>query len=103
MDKYEFLEKSIKYGELNIFQKHKADWLEESNKYAPATKKSHWINLNTKVNFMEIYKNRDLYDFSKEEIVELVKNIQTKSHNTKVVLFSTISRYMEWVYKKVLK
>lgn len=52
---------------------------------------------------MEIYKNRDLYDFSKEEIVELVKNIQTKSHNTKVVLFSTISRYMEWVYKKGIK
>lgn len=99
---YEFLDEGIKYEDLNIFQKHKADWLEESNKYSKRTKRSYWINLNTKVNFMEVNKNKELYNWDKEEITQLIKNTATKKENSKTTLFSTISRYIDWAYKKGL-
>ena len=50
---YEFLDEDMSYKRLNIYQKHKADWLEESgDRYASTTKRAYWIHLNTKALFV---------------------------------------------------
>lgn len=100
---YDFLDMGLRYEELNEYQKNKADWIQKVERYSENTKRTYWLILNSRVNQIEIHKNKDLYDWSKEEIIQLIKNTPTKSRNTKVVLYSIIVRYMEWVYKKGIK
>lgn len=100
---YEFLDIGLTYDELNEFQKNKADWIEKTGRYADTTKRTYWIMLNSKVNFVEMYKNKDLYDFSKNEIIKLIENTQTTSISTKITLYSVIVRYMDWAYKEGIK
>lgn len=97
---YEFLDEGLKYEDLNIYQKHKADWLEETDRYADATKKAYWINLNTKVNFMEVNKQKELYNWDKQEIVKLIKNTPTTAITTKIALLTTISSYIAWACER---
>lgn len=100
---YEFLGMGLTYEELNEYQKNKVDWIEKTNRYSDNTKKAYWANLNLKVNFAELQKNKDLYDFNKEEIIQLVKELPTKSITTKQQLYTVIFRYMDWVYKEGIK
>ncbi|NRT91484.1 hypothetical protein [Clostridium beijerinckii] len=100
---YEFLGMGLTYEELNEYQKNKADWLQKIDRYAESTKKAYWGNLNLKVNFIELQKNKDLYDFNKEEIIQLVKYLPTKSITSKQQLYTVIFRYMDWAYKEGIK
>jgi integrase len=97
---YEFLDITMKYDDLNIYQKHKADWLEDSPKYSRATKRAYWINLNTRVNYLEVNKNKELYNWDKEEIIQCIKTIPTVKGSSKVTVFTTISMYIAWAFKK---
>lgn len=100
---YEFLGMGLIYEELNEYQKNKADWIEKMDRYSKNTKITYWRNLNTKVNPVERHLNKDLFDFDKQEIIELVKYLPTKSITTKQQLYTAIYRYMDWVYKEGIK
>lgn len=98
---YEFLDNNIKsYDDLNEFQKFKANWLEESDYYSHSSKVNYWRLINGKVNKTEIIKGKDLFDFDKQEIIQLVKYLPTKSVTTKQQLYTAISKYMEWASLK---
>lgn len=96
---YEFLNKGLTYNTLNEYQKHKADCLEETDKYPQYTKETYWIHLNSRVNTIEIENNKDLYEWDKQEIIELITNASTKSPRTKL---SVISMYIEWACERGL-
>lgn len=100
---YDFLGMVLAYEELNEYQKHKADWLENIARYRQNTKKVYWVIFNSKVNMFEIKKNKDLYDFNKEEIIEVVRNSETKVITNKQILYTVIVRYMDWAYKEGIK
>ncbi|AQS04003.1 hypothetical protein [Clostridium beijerinckii] len=100
---YEFLGIGLTYEELNDFQKHKADWIEKMDRYALNTKKVYWSVLNLYVNFVELHKNKDLYEWDKEEIIQIIKNIPSKAPATQRTLYSVVVRYIEWAYKEGIK
>jgi integrase len=95
-----FLDEGDVYESLNIYQKHKADWLLEKDKYSDVTKRNYYISLDSKVNYAEVAKGKDLYDWNKEEIIKLVKNMATKSRSSKISLFSIISMYINWAVER---
>jgi hypothetical protein len=98
---YDFLDEGVTYEGLNQYLKRKADWLEEvENKYSDTTKRTYWILLNTRVNFLELSKEKELYDWNKQEIIQTIKTTATTSSTTKSMLFTTISNYIAWAYKK---
>lgn len=97
---YKFLGIGLTYDDLNEYQKNKANWLENVDRYSDATKKAYWVNLNTKVADEEVSKNKDLYDWNKDEIIKLIKDMPTKSYATKTQVYTAIVRYMEWTYKE---
>lgn len=97
---YEFLDMNLKYDTLNEFQKFKANWLEEANYYSHSSKVNYWRLINGKVNKTEIIKGKDLFDFDKQEIIQLVKYLPTKSITTKQQLYTAIVKYMEWACEK---
>jgi exopolysaccharide biosynthesis WecB/TagA/CpsF family protein len=72
---YDFLDEGVTYEGLNQYLKRKADWLEEvENKYSDTTKRTYWILLNTRVNFLELSKEKELYDWNKQEIIQTIKD-----------------------------
>lgn len=97
---YEFLDLDLSYRKLDEFQKFKANWLEEADYYADSTKINYWRMINGKVHKTEIIKGKDLFDFDKQEIIELVKYLPTKSITTKQQLYTAILKYMEWACEK---
>lgn len=98
---YDFLDEGKTYESLNEYQKCKADWLEEmSHRYSNATKRTYWILLNTRINFIELNKQKELYNWTKEEIFQTIKDTTTTSETTKTILFSTISMYISWACEK---
>lgn len=98
---YGFLDEDMTYESLNEYQKRKADWLEEmSYRYSETTQRTYWILLNTRVNFLELSKEKELYDWNKEEIIQTIKTTATTSETTKTILFSTISMYIAWACEK---
>ena len=97
---YKFLDEGITYSDLDTMQKTKADWLEESN-YSDNTKRSYWIALNG-VRYMEESLNKDLYQFTKREIEDLIKSKPTTRIGTKMTLFSVISMYINYCCERGL-
>jgi len=98
---YGFLDEDMTYESLNEYQKRKADWLEEMTyRYSDTTRRTYWIVLNTRINFLEVDKQKDLYDWNKEEIVQTIKTTATTSESSKRVLFSTIYTYITWACEK---
>ena len=98
---YEFLDEDVKYDGLNEYLKRKADWLEEvEDRYSDTTKRTYWILLTTRVNFLELNKEKELYNWTKQEIIQAIKTTATTSMTTKSMLFTTISNYIGWAYKK---
>lgn len=96
---YDFLDMELKYETLDEFQKFKANWLEESNYYVFNSKRSYWRILK-KAHKTEEVKGKDLFDFDKQEIIQLVKYLPTKSITTKRQLYNVIVKYMEWACEK---
>jgi integrase len=97
---YEFLDMNLTYDTLDEFQKFKANWLEEADYYSYNSKVGYWRILNAKVHNTEVIKGKDLFDFDKQEIIQLVKYLPTKSVTTKQQLYTAISKYMEWASLK---
>lgn len=97
---YEFLDMNLKYDTLDEFQKFKANWLEEADYYSHNSKVGYWRILNAKVHGTEVIKGKDLFDFDKQEIIQLVKYLPAKSVTTKQQLYTAISKYMEWACSK---
>ena len=90
---YSFL-KTIDVTELDEYQKRKYDWL-TNNDYGEATIITYWSQLN-KIHELELIKNKDLYEFDKQDIINIVKNIATTAIQTKRVYWSLIKRYIDW-------
>lgn len=97
---YDFLDSNLTYDTLDEFQKFKANWLEEREYYAHSSKVNYWRIINGKVHKIEISKGKDLFDFDKQEIIQLVKYLPTKSITTKQQLYTAIVKYMEWACEK---
>jgi hypothetical protein len=97
---YEFLDLNLRYDILDEFQKFKANWLEEADYYSYNSKVGYWRILNAKVHNIEVIKGKDLFDFDKQEIIQLVKYLPTKSVTTKQQLYTAIVKYMEWACLK---
>lgn len=84
---------ALKVEDLNEYQKNKRMWLIESG-YSEASNKTYWRMLNSNVLFREEANKKDLYDFNKKEIVDVIKGITKKQH--KQSMFSAINSYMKW-------
>lgn len=84
---------TLKVEELNEYQKNKRMWLIESN-YSNKSNKTFWRMMNSNILFREKANERDLYDFNKKEIVDIIKGITKKQH--KQSMFSAINSYMKW-------
>ena len=91
---YEFLAEDMTYEELNQFQKNKANWLEETNRYSLNTKKSYWIFLNRYVNSFEIKNELDLMYFNKEEIISVLDSVTGNNLHTIAGIYSVINSYI---------
>jgi hypothetical protein len=100
---YEFIHLGLEYDDLDEFQKNKANWLEES-RYSENTKKTYWQLIDGKVHrFETVNGKKDLYDFNRQEIIQLVKKSsnntsqQIKSNNLKVIQRKlNILETLEW-------
>jgi len=96
---YEFLDENQRYEDLNIYQKHKADWLEDEKDYASRTKRAYWMHLG-KANSRELSKEKDLYDWDKGEIIKFIKYSPTKNPSSKPPMFTATNMYIAWACKR---
>lgn len=90
---------TLKLNELNDYQKNKRNWLMETD-YSEQSIKTFWRMLNSNVLFREKSKERDLYDFSKPEIVDIIKTMPTINVKSKYSMFSIINSYIKWACKR---
>ena len=97
---YSFLDEKQTYETLDQRQKNKANWLEQSN-YSTNTKRSYWIALEN-IKYLEEAKDKDLYQFTKKEIEDLIKSKPTTRIGTKMTLFSIISMYINYCCERGL-
>ena len=97
---YSFLDEKQTYETLDQRQKNKANWLEQSN-YSVNTKRSYWIALEN-IKYLEEAKDKDLYQFTKKEIEDLIKSKPTTRIGTKMTLFSIISMYINYCCERGL-
>lgn len=102
---YDFFNEGITYEELNQFQKNKADWLENTNRYSENTKKSYWTYLNEYINDFEVKKEKDLMHFNKEELINTLNDISSKTYSIFVNTLSVIKSYIKEkeIYKEMEK
>lgn len=89
---YEFLGEDITINDLNLYQRHKADWLEKNKEYSKATKKTYWVLINNNICPKEREKNKDINDFSNKEIQEIMNGLDNMK--TATILKSIISKYI---------
>lgn len=97
----EFLGKetlTLKYLKENYdkFQRQKIDWLDSNKEYSEATKRTYWVLINNNVCPAEKKKNKDLYDFTNEEIEEMLSKIESNNIKTVTILKSIITSYINW-------
>ncbi|WP_252225274.1 MULTISPECIES: hypothetical protein [unclassified Clostridium] len=90
-----FLTNGLTEETADEFQKNKIEWLKNSD-YGDKSKNSYWIDLDVRVHQYEVALGRDLYQFSKVEIENIIKAVATTSHNTVKKLFSTINAYIQY-------
>ena len=84
---------------LNKFLQNKLQWLYDSD-YSYNSKLNFWKLFRKNVNFIELEKDKDTYNFDKQEIIDLIKNTPTIKVSTKLTLFSMVSRYIDWAVKR---
>ncbi|SFC14195.1 hypothetical protein [Clostridium uliginosum] len=104
---YDFLSKippTISYIKENYdkFQINKIKWLESSMEYAFITQRTYWVTYKHSIHDIEKKKNKDLYDFTNEEIEEMLNQIG-KNIKTIRVLKSIIINYIEWAIENGYK
>jgi len=91
---YDFFNENIVYEELNQFQKNKADWLENTNRYAMNSKNAYWTFLNGYINDFEIDNGKDLMNFSKDELIDTLNNIPSEKYHIVLGILSVIKSYL---------
>ncbi|MCI1622750.1 MAG: hypothetical protein LKH93_11095, partial [Clostridium beijerinckii] len=100
----EFLGENTSVNKLNNFQKNKFKWLQDSEKYTDTTKRTYWVIIDNNFNDIERKLNKDLYDFTSKEIIEVINSIIYTSVKTNTSLISIVSSYINWAiyagYKK---
>nr|DAQ97527.1 MAG TPA: tyrosine recombinase [Caudoviricetes sp.] len=100
MEKFkQYIEETTNEGQLNKYQKNKLQWLYDS-KYSYNSKLNFWKLFKRNVDFVELEKNKDVYDFDRQEIIDLIKNTPTTKVSTKLTIFSMISRYIDWAVQR---
>lgn len=100
---YEFIHLGLKYEELDKFQRIKADWLEEKKDYSDNTKITYWKLIEGKIHRFEKEIGKDLYDFSKEEIIQLFKKNHRETQGIQQSLNAIVKKYIDWTYKTGIK
>ena len=96
----EFLN-SLNTTRLNEYQIHKRNWLMESKDLSEITIQNYWTMLeNNSVNILELSKGRDLWTFSKPEIVEILNYAPTIQKSVKQSLNSVMSKYNQWAIER---
>lgn len=104
----EFLGKSqlnLSYLRVNYdeFQRKKINWLDSNKEYSQATKRTYWVLINNNVCPMEKKKNKDLYDFTNEEIEEIINQAESNNMKTMTILKSIIINYTDWAIENGYK
>jgi hypothetical protein len=89
---YEFLGEDITINDLNLYQKHKANWLQKNKEYSPATKRTYWVLINNNICSMEKILDKDLHVFSEENIKVVLNRVDNMK--TATILKSIISSYI---------
>ena len=97
---YGIFEEARQNNEIDEFIKNKVTFVNEREDFASATKDNYLKLFKSHVHSLETIKNKDLYDFSKTEIMELVKTSATTSIKTKSGLFSAINGYCRWAINR---
>ncbi|OSA95710.1 UNVERIFIED_ORG: hypothetical protein B2H93_04630 [Clostridium botulinum] len=82
------------YTQLSEYQKNKATWL-ENKKYSKSTKLTYWTLINKNIYPTEVKKNKDLRDFTDEEIQEVLNNSKSNNMKTITSLRSVIHSYIK--------
>lgn len=83
--------------ELNVYEKNKRVWLLETS-YSEKTIETYWRLMSSNVLFREEAKRKDLYDFTKIEIIEIIRGITEEQYQRS--MFSAINSYMVWACKR---
>lgn len=93
----------MEYGNnLNKFQTNKKVFLEDSN-YSENTKIKYWRVLSsTFVNLFEKTKDKDLYNFTKREIEDLINSNATTRRSSQTQMLTIVSRYIDWSIERGL-
>lgn len=91
-----FLE-NLKTEDLNEYQNNKKIWLEESD-YSDSTNTNYWRMINSNIAFREKSEQKDLYDFTSSEIIDIINGITEKQQ--KASMFSIINSYMIWACER---
>lgn len=92
----------IQFDEKLYNSQRKRDFLNEvySN---PSTRKTNELYL-TKLCFFEKLMEKDVCDFDKEELIDLLKNLYSESENSLNVIFAVICTYNDWcIYNRYSK
>lgn len=79
----------------NKYMENKILFLNDNN-FSSYTQLSYFDLLNNNVNYLEVDKGKDLYEFTKDEILDLIKDSATNSQRSKRALFSVINSYIRW-------
>lgn len=96
---YDFFKGDITYNDLNEYQKIKADWLENTTRYASSTKEAYWLAFNLYINNFELELNKELRYFTKEDIIIVLDHISNSSLKSIKRSYDIINLYMNYISK----
>lgn len=101
---YEFLNQGIEYNDLNEYEKNKASWLEEAtcSEISNISKISYYRRLTSILTPIEVLSKKDIYKFSKEEMLSMLYNVNYKYTSDKNQFFAVLKNYMNWAFRKGL-
>lgn len=86
----------IKNVKNNSFTHNKILWLEENESYSDATKQVYLDFIILYAHPLEIFKNKDLCNFTPSEIIDLFKNLPKIKERNSSMLWSAINSYLSW-------
>ena len=91
----------LKKSNLNKFQKNKLVFLEDMN-YEENTFLKYWSTLagDNIINLLELSKDKDLYEFSTDEIIDMLSSYPTASSRSLIQTLSICNRYSEYAIQR---
>ncbi|MEG1310506.1 MAG: hypothetical protein RR942_06410 [Romboutsia sp.] len=89
------------YNQLPVFLKNKVDFLNE-RKFTHSTCKNVYRTFYKLVYQIEQLKNKDLSQFNRDDVIELIQSVPTSSMNTIKHAFSVIKGYETWAIENGL-